>query len=137
VPVNPIQRSITQRYGDIQGLKFGREQRYFCAECHDGGWVKIFRPEVIEKAIVDPDLVEIWATCLTVCSCKIRPEGQEQDFPLEFREGPRAGKPIPVFGEAWWHINANHPDAKAQAAMLEKPKPEGYVEEFAEYDQPA
>lgn len=131
-----VERSISERMRDVEGMNFGREPRFFCVECCDGGWVKVFRPEVIQQAIEDAE-VRIWATCLTVCPCKIRPEGQAQDFPLEFRAGPRVGKPIPVFGESWWHVNANHPDAKAQAAMLEKPKPEGYYEEFAEYDQPA
>ena len=118
--------SILERIKQIQGMTFGREHRYRCPECQDTGWVSIWSPATVKRAVAGHD--GPWKTCVLACSC------ESSDFVAnKFRAGKRSGKTIPVFGDEPWHVNAKRTDAKAKAALYEH-RPENFNEAFAGMD---
>lgn len=120
-------QNFASRLANTQDFKFAREPRYSCRECRDNGWVSIWTPSTIRSAIDDPDRTK-WRTCVVLCSCRAADRNA-----VEFRTGERIGKPLPIFGEKAWHINAKSPTAKADAATYVH-RPENYNEAFAGMD---
>ena len=114
VKVKSLADIISKKLSDTSGLQFARDARYRCLTCLDTAWVSIWSPETIAAAIATEGQPERWATCMAKCTCE---NGIQE--PTHFTKGPRAGEPIPVFGDQEWHINAKGPDAKAQACMAQ------------------
>ena len=115
-------------------LRFS-EYRYDCPECWDTGMVKIWHPQTIAKAIKQPDEAFAWKTCVVRCTCAAA-DRVATSFRAE-RNPTRKdrGQLLPTFGDRPWHINANHPDAKAKAATFDSLKSSpAYYQEFEQYE---
>lgn len=109
-PLSPLLGVIAR--GDFKNYRYTEHQVY-CEECEDTGHVSIWHPDTVRDAMIDPDRT-IWRKCAVLCTCdKIDVMGTH--WPKKWNVA-NAGKPLPVFGDQPWHINARHPDAKAKAA---------------------
>jgi hypothetical protein len=117
-----------RRLDEHQGYK--REHRYKCLDCMDYGLVSIWQPRTLVQAATDVDsLREIdWRECVVLCKCA----AAERYAQVFGGRGPRAGKPIPVFGDAEWHIQSRLPDSRAKAVMYQH-KPDNYNDEFERF----
>lgn len=123
------------RIRQLEARDHGREDRYHCLQCRDTGWVTIWHPSAIQKAVKDVDAMQPkdWHTCVALCECP-KADTQASHFSESSRHS-RAGKPIPKFGEQAWHIATRGPDdteSKAAAACYQH-RPEGFNTEFEEF----
>lgn len=117
-----------RRLDEHQGYR--REQRYRCLDCRDYGWVDIWKPSTVIKAVVDVDTMSEfdWQECVVLCKCA----ASDRNAQVFGGRGRRAGQPIPVFGDQPWHIQSRLPDSRAKAAMYQH-KPDNYNDEFERF----
>ena len=116
---------LERRLANTDDMTFGREPRYACGLCSDTGWVTIYHPEAVKLLVDDPGTEAALTTSVVMCS--------NCDRMVDHIDKFRGGKTIPVFGDCDWHFNVHDPRSRLDAAAY-RPKPDGYVEELAEFD---